>query len=327
MDGPQGMIDYVSGGSGYQFTDENMVGATWNKELAYQFGDLCSQEFTLKGATTWWSPAINIHRTAFSGRNFEYLSEDGVHSGIMGVQVTVAAKANGVNCQLKHFFLNDEETNRGGHGRLAPFATEQSMREIYLKPFEMCVEAVPSSGVMLSMCRIGTRIAPGHYNLLTGVLRNEWGMTGAIITDAQSLTLYEAEQALAAGCDMVDTMQQTEYLDSTLSSAGGQYTLRTAVKHVLYMEVNSAASSIQVTQGFPIYILLLIAYNVLTVIYLGYITVEILLRYKPAMMGKKAKWIMRGVLWVPAVVITAVLVYMLVTVWLPALEFALQTAV
>lgn len=327
MDGPQGMIDYVSGGAGYQFTDENMLGATWNKELAYRFGDLCSQEFSLKGATTWWSPAINIHRTAFSGRNFEYFSEDGIHSGLMGVQVTVAAKANGVNCQLKHFFLNDQETNRGGHGRLAPFATEQSMREIYLKPFEMCIEAVPSSGVMTSMCRIGTRIAPGHYNLLTGVLRNEWGMTGAVITDAQSLTPYEAEQALAAGCDMVCTMQQTEYLDTTLSSVGGQYALRTAVKHVLYMEVNSAASSIQITQGFPIYILLLIAYNALTVLYLGYATLEIIRASKQTPFSRKTMWTIRIVLWTVGAVILAVLLFMFFTEWLPMLQFAFQTAV
>lgn len=245
----------------------------------------------------------------------------------MGVQVAVAAKVNGVNCQLKHFFLNDEETNRGGHGRLAPFATEQSMREIYLKPFEICTEAVPSSGVMLSMCRVGTRIAPGHYDLLTGLLRNEWGMTGAIITDAQSLLPNEAEQALAAGMDMVDTMQPTEFLDSTLSSPGGQYMLRTAVKNILYMEVNSAAASIQITQGFPIYIILLIAYNVLTVIYLGYVTVEVVLKYKPDMMAKKARWTMRIVLWVPAVIIFAILMYMFITEWLPMLQFALQTAV
>lgn len=251
LDGPQGMQDYITGGMGYQFPVENVMGATWNKELCYQFGDVLSQEFAMKGASAWWSPAVNIHRSAFSGRNLEYYSEDGVHSGLMAWQTVLAAANNGVVCQLKHFFLNDQEFNRGANGRLAPFATEQAMREIYLKAFELPIEAAPASGVMLSMCRVGSLIAPGSWAVCTGILRNEWGMTGAIITDAQSLTPAEAEQALAAGCDLVCTTQNTVYLDSTLSSKGGQYMLQEAVKHTLFMETNSLAASIELKEGFP----------------------------------------------------------------------------
>ncbi len=328
MDGPQGMIDYVSGGTGYQFTDENVLAATWNKELAYLEGDLVSQEFKLKGAAVWWAPAMNLHRTAFSGRNFEYFAEDGTFSGLMGREMVIAANRNGVKCQLKHFFLNDQETNRGAHGRLAPFAPEQAMRELYLKPFAMCVEVVPSSGVMLSMCRIGTRIAPGSYALCTEILRNEWGMTGAIITDAQSLTEREAEQSLAAGCDLVDTAQQTVYTKASLESKGGQYQLREAVKHTLYMETNSAALTLETNTGFPIYKLLLIAFHVVAVIYLAYFTLEILLKtVKKDLVPKKVMKIIRIVLWTIAALILIVLLYMFFTEWLPVLQFALQTAV
>lgn len=328
MDGPQGMIDYISGDQGYQFPDENVLGATWNKELAQQMGELCGQEFATKGASDWWSPAINIHRTAFSGRNFEYFGEDGMFSGLMGLEWVKAAQDNDVNCLLKHFFLNDQETNRGANGRLAAFANEQSIREIYLKPFQICIEDGDARGVMLSMGRIGWHIAPGSYNSITNILRNEWGMRGAVITDAQSLSEAEAEQALAAGCDMVCTTQQTSFDSVTLSSPGGQYMLQQGAKNVLYNAANSVGITGVRVDGFPVYILLLIAYNVVVCLYLTYGTVEVLLKLNPeqTILDKKGKRIFRGVFWGLAVAIITVLLFMFFTSWLPALQFAFQTS-
>ena len=327
LDGPQGMIDYISGGQGYQFTDTNMVGATWNKELAAEEGDLVSQEFALKGASMWWAPALNIHRSPFSGRNFEYFSEDGVHCGLMGVEMVKAAQDNGVLTTLKHFFLNDQETNRNSHGKLATFATEQSMREIYAKGFQICVEEGDAHGIMASMCRIGWRCAPLDYSSMTALLRGEWGYHGTVITDAQSLAPGEAEQALAAGCDMVCRTSATQYLDSTLESAGGQYMLREAAKNILYVTVNSIAISSDFNAGFPIYKLLLIAVWVVVALYLAYGTGEVLLKLYPeqTVISKKCKWIVRGVLWAVAAGILVTLAVMFFTTWLPALEFAFQT--
>jgi len=329
MDGPQGMIDYVSGGQGYQFPDENLLGATWSKELAAKMGELCGQEFAVKGASDWWAPAINIHRAPYSARNFEYFSEDGRFNGLMGTEWVKTARDNGINCHLKHFFLNDQDTNRGANGRLATFATEQAMREIYLKPFQICVEDGGARGVMMSMGRIGWRIAPGSYATITGILRGEWGFQSTTITDAQSLSEPEAEQALAAGCDMVCTNQQTAYAAGTLSSPGGQYMLRQGAKNILYNAANSVGVMGIRAEGFPIYILLLIAYNVLTVIYLAYATVEILLKLNPEqkVISKQGKRIMRGILWTVGAVILAVLLFFFFTEWLPMLQFALQTAV
>ncbi len=327
LDGPQGMIDYISGGKGYQFTDENMLGATWNKDLAYQEGDLIGREFAMKGASVWWSPAMNIHRTAFSGRNFEYFSEDGVHTAMMGLQETIACSKNGVVPSLKHFFLNDQETNRGANGRLATFATEQAMREIFAKPFEKCVVDGGASGVMATMSRIGWTQSPLSYPAMTGLLRDEWGFEGAVITDAQSFTPKEAEEALAAGCDMVDVTTATTFLDSTLSSKGGKYMLACAVKNILYITVNSIAVTTTVNGGFPVYILLLIVLDVLVGVTLCYGTVEILVKLNPnqAILSKKGKWIMRGVVWG---LLAAFLVYILVmffSTWLWDLMFAMQT--
>lgn len=328
-DGPQGMIDYVTDGRGYQFTDANMLGATWNRDLARRFGDLCSQEFTMKGASNWYAPAMNLHRTAYSARNFEYFSEDSIHSGIMAREVAVAARENGGNPQLKHFFLNDQDTNRGANGRLATFATEQTMRELYAKPFQMCAEAAPSCGIMVSMARVGTHIAPGYYALCTTLVRDEWGMTGAIITDAQSLTPYEAEQQLAAGCDLVLTAMATVYPEETLKSPGGQTRMRDAAKHIPYMEANSKAMEIEVASGYPIYKLLLIAYNVLTFIYAAWATLEVVRKLWPEkkIVGKKAMRIIRIVLGAIGIIILGVLLFLFFTQWLPKLQFALQTAV
>ena len=324
LDGPQGMQDYISGGMGYAFPVESVLGATWNKELARMMGDVCSQEFALKGASIWWSPAMNIHRTAFSGRNLEYFSEDGMHSGLMGTVWVKASQANGVVTQLKHFFLNDEETNRGANGRLATFAGEQAMREIYLKPFQLCIEDGGAMGTMNTMCRIGTVCSPSRYSANVNILRNEWGMTGAIITDAQSFNEREAEQALAAGCDMVCSTTRTTYSASTLSSPGGKYMLRQATKNILFVTANGFAADSDFSKGFPIYILILIAYNVLTAIYAAYVTFEIVTAgsEKPA---KRVKWTIRIVLWVIAAIILAVLLIMFFTQWLPMLQFALQT--
>lgn len=326
LDGPQGMQDYISGGMGYRFPNESVLGATWSKELSQRMGDLCSQEFSIKGASIWWSPAINIYRTAYSGRNLEYFSEDGVYSGLMGVEWVKASQANGVISQLKHYFLNDQETNRGANGRLATFANEQSMREIYLKPFQMCIEDGGAMGVMATMCRIGTICSPSRYTSNENVLRNEWGMKGAVITDAQSFNEREAEQALAAGCDMVCTTSKTSYSASTLQSRGGQYMLRQAAKNILYITANAFAADSAFSKGFPIYILLLIAYHVLTVIYLAYATLEIVnAKVKPGIIAKTKLRVIRIVLWTIGAAILLCLLFLFFTEWLPMLKFAFQT--
>jgi beta-glucosidase len=328
LDGPQGMIDYISGGAGYQFADENVLGATWNQELAREMGDLCGQEFAIKGASIWWSPAINLHRTAYSGRNFEYFSEDGVFSGLMGTQWVKAAQANGVVAQLKHFFLNDQETNRGANGRLATFANEQTMREIYLKPFQMCIEDGGAMGTMNTMCRIGTVCSPSRYSANVNILRNEWGMTGAIITDAQSFNEREAEQALAAGCDMVCATAKTSYSSSTLASPGGQYMLRQGAKNILYITANGFAADSDFSKGYPIYRIALVVYNVLTFIYLAWFTLEVISAVtKKQILPKKVMRVIRIVLGTLGILILLFLLYKFFTEWLPMLKFALQTAV
>ena len=328
LDGPQGMIDYVSGGEGYQFTDENLLGATWNKELAHEFGRLVSIEFAMKGAAHWWAPAVNMHRTAYSARNFEYYSEDAVMNGLLATETVKAAKANGIQPTLKHFAFNDQDTNRGANGRLGTYATEQALRESYLKAFEIPVVKGGASSIMSSMGRVGSRICPGDYALNTAVLRNEWGYRGAIITDAQSLNPNEAEQAIAAGCDMVCSMAQTVYNADTLASAGGQNALRTAAKNQLYLAANSIAVGAGGSAGFPVWKLLLGGLYLVEMIFVAYGTMEVLLGCYPDQkkLSKKAIWTIRILVWAIAALLLGYLIFMLITEWGPALAFAFQTA-
>ena len=326
QDGPQGVINYTSDVSGYQFTDENMLGATWNKDLAYSEGNLIGLENANFGASMWWAPGLNIHRTAYSGRNFEYFSEDGMHSALMGTEETKGSQEAGVACALKHFFLNDQESNRNSNGKCASFATEQSIREIYARPFRNCVVDGGATATMASMGRIGPTPAAMSYAALTELLRGEWGFEGGTITDSQSFQENEAEQGLAAGCDMVLTTSATSYSSTTLNSAGGQYMLHEASKNILYVTVNSIAISTYVSDGFPTYVLILILVFVAVVIYLAYGTVEILCKLYPdqKILSKKGKWIMRGILWAVAAALLIYLAVMFFGVWLEDLTFALQ---
>ncbi len=210
----------------------------------------------------WYAPAMNIHRTPFAGRNFEYYSEDGFMSGEMALEAADACAQKGVYGYIKHFALNDQEDYRNG---LTTFSNEQAIREIYLKPFQTCIEDRSTSkimvqeydaasksytqkeaeipavmAVMTSFNRIGCTWAGGNYNLLTGVLRNEWGFDGTIITDYDNGGFMDTEQCIRAGGDLKLTGFEVDApLD--MNNLASQYFARQAIKHILYTTVNSNA--------------------------------------------------------------------------------------
>lgn len=325
-DGPQGVINYVNKTMGFQFADEEMLGLTWNKDLALKEGQLIARENSLSGISAWWGPALNTHRTPFGGRNFEYLSEDGVFAGLMGSPEVTGSETEGVNVQCKHFFLNDQETNRNANGRCAIFGLEQAFREIYAKPFETCIVSGKATGVMSGMNRIGTIQCPTSYAAMTGLLREEWGSQGANITDSQNLTIPEADQMIAAGCDMSDTPSKLVWSDEFLSSKGGQYRLHVAAKNILFATVNSLAITTPFVQGFPAYVIYLIVMDVLAVLFLAYETAEVLWHVYPdqTIVSKKNRWVIRWVFWALAVVTIATALTFFFVKILPDLIFALQ---
>lgn len=180
----------------------------------------------------WYGPAMNIHRTPFSGRNREYYSEDGLLSGRMAASVVTGAREKGVNTMVKHFAVNDQETDRDTNG-LITWLNEQALREIYLRPFELAVKEGKSLGIMSSFNRIGTVWAGGSYELLTEILRNEWGFQGMVITDYANAYM-NPDQMIRAGGDLCLFQDQQPSASGPVVNASHLTALRQAAKNILY---------------------------------------------------------------------------------------------
>jgi beta-glucosidase len=224
-----------------------LVAATWNSELAYEQGKMIGNEGIWGNDrgdqapySGWYAPAVNIHRSPFSGRNWEYYSEDGFLSGKMAAKVIIGAKEKGVYTYIKHFAVNDQETDRDSNGLLT-WLDEQTMREIYLKPFEIAVKEGQTTAVMSSFNRLGTVWAGGSYELLTEVLRHEWGFEGMVITDYNVYNHMPADQMIRAGGDL-NLIQDKRPTTSTEALTSTQISLmRQASKNILYTVANSNA--------------------------------------------------------------------------------------
>ena len=184
-----------------------IVAATYNVELAKKQGDCYGIEAHLSSNTYGWAgPGVNIHRSPFGGRNFEYYSADPFLTGRMAGRVVSGASDRGIYCYFKHFVVNDQEKNREG---TSTFLTEQALREIYLKAFQLCIQEGKSMGLMSSYNRLGNMETAASYPLLTEVLRDEWGFKGSIISDmthsgnsSVNFKCYEnINNRILAGCD------------------------------------------------------------------------------------------------------------------------------
>lgn len=156
-DGPASLNNNFTGVGSIGFPASTAFACTWNKDLAKQFGEMIGAMAHDMHVAGWYAPAMNIHRNAFSGRTFEYFSEDSLLSGVMASSEISGAKSKGVYSFMKHFALNDQETKRTE--MLCTWTNEQSIREIYLKPFEMSVKEGGAQAVMSSFNYIGNTYA------------------------------------------------------------------------------------------------------------------------------------------------------------------------
>lgn len=171
-------------GIGTNWVTAVVLASTWNVGLAEEQGLQVGNESILTNSPGWYGPSLNTHRSPLGGRNFEYYSEDGVLGGAMAAAVTLGATSKGVVCYAKHMFLNDQETNRDTNRGLFTYATEQAIREIYLKPFEAVIKTGRTLGTMAASNRIGNWVAFGNYALHNAILRGEWGYKGCNETDS-----------------------------------------------------------------------------------------------------------------------------------------------
>ena len=239
-DGPASINNNFTGVGSVGFPAATLIGMTWDKELAYAFGDSIGEMANEMDTSGWYGPAMNIHRTAFAGRNFEYYSEDGVLSGRMASNAIMGAQEHGVYAYMKHFALNDQEGNRTSMA--ATWSNEQAIREIYLKPFEISVKDADCHAVMSSFNYIGTRWAGGCKELLKNVLRGEWGFVGFVETDYFGVYGYmTADQGVRNGSDLMLCTTGNDFNTVTVLTNSSKQALREASKNILYTVVNSRA--------------------------------------------------------------------------------------
>lgn len=197
-------------GSTYAWVTEDVIGATWNTELAHKQGIIVANislhrdtQTSTSGLNGWYGPGANLHRTPFSGRNNEYYSQDGIHGGLIGAAVVSGAESRGLNVWVKHNFMNDQESNRNG---LLTWVSEQAMREIYMPMFQKIIQEGGSSATMSAFNRLGSVITPGNYNYMTKVMREQWGFTGINVTDMfAGYTMSEYKQN---GVDILDLIAE-----------------------------------------------------------------------------------------------------------------------
>ena len=239
-DGPAGLNNFITGAYGTSYPGEIVMAQTWNKELLFEVGQSMTAEYVDAYNYGWYGPAMNTHRNAFAGRNFEYYSEDGVLAGYLAAAEINGAVENGMYPYIKHFALNDQETNRCSF--LLTWADEQAIREIYLKPFEIAVknyEGTPLA-VMSAFNFIGAQPSTANANLLNNVLRGEWGFVGMVETDYDGSYGYMiSDKSVRNGNDLMLGFGSAETDMYTDQSATATIALRQACKNILYTIVNS----------------------------------------------------------------------------------------
>lgn len=240
-DGTSGLNDWYIGVYGTAYPTELLIAQTWNKDLAYRVGQAEGAEYADCRIFGTYSPAMNTHRNAFCGRNFEYYSEDGVLGGYMAMNVVNGLQTKGVYAFIKHFVLNDQETNRCS--MLLTYTDEQPLREIFMKPFEMSVKNFEgqSLAVMSSFNYVGDIATGANPNLLNTVLRDEWGFRGMVLSDWNGSYGYQnTDDFVRNGNDaMLGFMQHESNEITNTESATLVLAMRQACKNIFYTVVNS----------------------------------------------------------------------------------------
>lgn len=200
--------DRLPGERYYQYCTAIPVGTllaqTWNTELIEETGEMIGGEMAEFGVTLWLAPGMNIHRNPLCGRNFEYYSEDPLLSGRMAAAMTRGVqRVPGCGTTIKHFACNNQEDNRKGSNSIL---SERTLREIYLKGFEIAVKTAQPMAVMTSYNLVNGIHAANSYDLCTKAARNEWGFQGLIMTDwttTEGDASCTASGCIRAGNDLV----------------------------------------------------------------------------------------------------------------------------
>lgn len=178
-----------------------LLAQTWNTDLVNRVGKAIGEEMVEIGVTLWLAPGMNIHRDPLCGRNFEYYSEDPALTGYVGSAITSGVQSNkGVGVTIKHYITNNQETNRSA---VNTSVSERTLREIYLKGFEMVVKSAQPMAIMSSYNKVNGIYACENFDLLTSVPRGEWGFDGMVMTDWGAGNRAGVDTMMHAGNDLV----------------------------------------------------------------------------------------------------------------------------
>ena len=201
-DGPMSINNNFTGEGSIGFPTETMVACTWSKELAQSYGEMMGKMCREMNIAGWYAPGMNTHRTPFGARNYEYFSEDGTLSGYIASGAVKGSAEYGVYAYIKHFAMYEMNAKM-----VCVWSNEQAMREIYLKPFEICVKESQPHSLMTSYNLINGEHSCNSKDILTYVLRDEWGFEGFVMTDwlvTQDVMIqgipHKHDPASAAGC-------------------------------------------------------------------------------------------------------------------------------
>lgn len=253
-DGPssiKGQNGLVYDDSGTAYPCATALACTWNVELAETFGIGVGKEAKDMGTDVWYAPGANIHRNPRGGRNFEYYSEDPLLSGKMAAAVIRGCSSQNLVVTIKHFVMNDQESHREG---VFTWADEQTMREIYLKAFEIPVKESDCKGVMSAFNRIGLNWCGASSALLNDVLRGEWGFEGFVVSDyswnftgsgymSPVLAVYNGNDTILTGIWAVNVVSHVAAVKSAYNRdpIGFGNALRQACKNLCIMKMNTKA--------------------------------------------------------------------------------------
>ena len=240
--GPQGLTVTLFGShlgvSTAALTSEDVMAATFNKELVYEVGNIVGNDCLAADVAVLYGPGANMHRTPYGGRNFEYYSEDGFLAGEICAAECKGIQEKGVHVVIKHFALNDCEQDRTG---LGVWLSEQAAREIYLKAYQKAMEETGANGVMMAYTRWGTMWAGAHEGLVNGILRTEWGANGLTISDNVITTMVNGVDGIMAGNSTYDAMlwYVTQQLPEYENDPVVVNAMREACHHNLYAVAHS----------------------------------------------------------------------------------------
>lgn len=286
-DGPASINNNFTQQGSIGFPAAVMIANTWNVDMAHAFGDSIGKMADEMDVSGWYAPAMNTHRSAFGGRNFEYYSEDGVLAGNMAANAVIGAKEHGVYAYIKHFAMNDQETRRTD--MLCTWANEQAMREIYFKPFEIAVKTGGTTAVMSAFSYIGPVYAAGTPELMQTVLRDEWGFRGMVISDGFSSSYFQnADQVVRAGNDACLVAFDTPETHMRVRSNAALQAMRTACHNIMYTVVNSRAYQYGGAEPMPKWKIALIAIDVVAVLCLAFCEYKSVKNYKKRKTEKAA---------------------------------------